>query len=77
MMNPAEISLARRIIDLRGTCFKARGNKLVVRKDEDRNTMAHMLSERWTFKTNEGHYVLTSLGIQQLKLQIGEFTFRS
>jgi hypothetical protein len=75
-MSQPEVKLAMRIIGLRGTSMKARGNGWNYRFHNDREPLMAL--------QNKGHvlgigpasrWMLTRQGIQQLKQQIGEFTF--
>ena len=76
-MNPDEIVLARRVIDLRGTDFKARRNRLRDLKIADHPTMAQLNEKGHVSLHQDGYWRMTGQGIQQLKLQIGEFSLRS
>lgn len=75
-MTPAEINLARRIIDLRGTAMRARGNRLHDgRLKRSESQMLADLARRGLVSHDDNFFWrLTAQGIQQLKLQIGEFS---
>ncbi len=74
MLSPEQIQLARRIIGLRGTCYKARGNGWTIKSDNDRPVLSTLVDQGIACHIKGGYYVLTQSGIQQLKLQIGEFS---
>ena len=77
-MTPEEINLARRIIQLRGTSMKAQRNlwecrfykDIPIRKSLEEKGLIEPSTEKggWYWK-------LSLRGIQQLKLQIGEFSW--
>lgn len=75
-MTHPEIQLARRIVGLRGTAFRARGNGLRIRRAADRPALTTLAEKGHAAPTADGSWKLTAQGIQQLKLQIGEFSFR-
>lgn len=74
-MTRPEVLLAQRIVGLRGTSAKARGNGLRIRRTADHPQLATLTAKNHA-ATNDGVTQLTPQGIQQLKLQIGEFGFR-
>lgn len=76
-MSYDEVKLAQRIIGLRGTAFKARGNGWSYRFTKDREALMSLQAKGHAIGIGPtSRWKLTPLGIQQLKLQIGEFTFR-
>lgn len=74
-MNNEEVRLAMRIIGLRGTRMKARGNNgWNFRYKKDLESLNGLETKKLAQKVeNTSRWVLTKTGIQQLKLQIGEF----
>ena len=77
-MSPLEIGLARRIIGLRGTSFYAKKNLWACRYYRD-IPIRQSLEERGYIERSSLDplsWKLTTRGIDQLKLQIGEFSFR-
>ena len=74
-MTGPEVKLARRIIGLSGTRFTAPKNYWERRFLRDRPLILS-LQEKGHVETVGNGWKLTTQGIQQLKLQIGEFTFR-
>ena len=75
-MTPAEIKLARRIVDLRGTASRARGNRLHHDRltAREARTMNDLSAKGLAKDDHDFFWHLTAQGIQQLKLQIGEFS---
>lgn len=74
MMSRDEVLLAMRIIGLRGTSFNARKNYWERRFLKDRPLILS-LQDQGLAETLGNGWKLTGRGIEQLKLQIGEFTF--
>jgi hypothetical protein len=76
-MTADEVKLAMRIIGLRGTNHKARGNGWTYRFHKDREPLMSLQSKGHVLGVGPGSsWKLTNQGIQQLKQQIGEFTFK-
>ncbi len=75
-MTGDEVNLARRIIGLHGTAFTATKNYWERRKTADRNVILSLQDKGHVNTQGDGWY-LTSQGVQQLKLQIGEFNMRT
>lgn len=73
IMTPDEITLARRVIGLRGTAYRATRNKLRDLSLAEIRVMARLEEKGHVRLEQDGYYRLTGSGIQQLKLQIGEF----
>lgn len=74
-MSGEEVRLAMRIIGLRGTSMRAKKNYWERRMTKDRPVILS-LQDKGFAETQGNGWKITGLGIQQLKLQIGEFTFR-
>ena len=75
-MNGEEVRLAMRIIGLRGTSMKAKRQHWQYRYHKDREHLMSLQTKGHVEGVgNESKWILTNKGIQQLKLQIGEFTF--
>jgi len=74
-----EVKLAMRVIGLRGTSMKAKKNQWECRFNKDRAVMNSLIEKGHLTTAPEikgGWWMkLTPQGIQQLKLQIGEFHF--
>ena len=78
-MTAEEVNLARRIIKLRGTSMKALCNRWECRFYKDIPIRRSLEEKGHVVPSNEAggwYWKLTPQGIQQLKQQIGEFTFR-
>lgn len=80
-MTYKEVKLAQRIIGLKGTSMRATKNHwhwAVNRASLDQNALGNLLEKGHVARiAEEGReYKLTNQGIQQLKQQIGEFSFR-
>jgi coproporphyrinogen III oxidase-like Fe-S oxidoreductase len=74
-MSYDEVKLAMRIIGLRGTSMKATKNYWERRMAKDRPLILS-LQDKGHVETQGDGWKMTSQGIQQLKQQIGEFSFR-
>lgn len=70
-----EVKLAQRIIGLRGTSMRATKNYWERRLAADQVNILS-LQDKGHVETQGDGWKLTSQGIQQLKQQMGEFTFR-
>lgn len=70
-----EVKLAQRIIGLKGTSMRATKNYWERRTTKDRPLILS-LQEKGHVETQGNGWKVTSQGIQQLKQQIGEFSFR-
>ena len=68
-----EIKLARKIINLRGTSFIAKTNYLELTTETP--TILSLKEKKYIEPIKNG-YQLTTKGIDQLRLQIGEFRFK-
>lgn len=71
-MTPAEVSAARRVIGLSGTSSRARRNGLNRVLTTELAAMV-ALERKGHVEFRDGQRRLTGQGVQQLKLQIGEF----
>lgn len=79
MMTPSEIALAQRIIGLRRYSVKATKNRWECRFRRDIPARQGLEDKGYIEPSREPggwFWKMTPAGIQQLKLQIGEFTFR-
>lgn len=72
-MTGPEVALARRVIGLRGTSSRAIRNRLRDLSLAEMPVMARLEEKGYASLHHDGYYRLTGRGIQQLKLQIGEF----
>ena len=70
-----EVKLAMRIIGLKGTSMRATKNYWERRMAQDQAAILS-LQDKGHAETQKDGWKLTNQGIQQLKQQIGEFTFR-
>jgi hypothetical protein len=71
-----EVKLAQRIIGLRGTSMRATKNYWERRMAADQANILS-LQDKGHVKTQGNGWMMTSQGIQQLKQQIGEFSFKA
>ena len=70
-----ECKLAQRILGIRRYSFKATKNYWERRMAKDRDLILS-LQDKGHAETQGDGWKMTGQGIQQLKLQMGEFTFR-
>lgn len=72
-----EVKLAQRILGIRRYSFKATKNSWRRRVIADRPTIISLQEKGHVqYRTGSEDWFLTPQGIQQLKLQMGEFSFR-
>lgn len=74
-MTYEEVKLAQRILGIRKTSFKATKNYWERRMAKDQAAILS-LQDKGHAETQGDGWKLTSQGIQQLKQQMGEFSFR-
>jgi hypothetical protein len=71
-----EVKLSQRIIGLRVTAWKATKNSLKRIRSGDPETLCSLFDKgHIIYNTKGAEWMMSPQGIQQLKLQIGEFTF--
>lgn len=70
-----EVKLAQRILGIRRYSFKSTKNYWVRRMAKDRPLILSLQTKGHVETQGDG-WKMTSQGIQQLKLQMGEFSFR-
>jgi len=77
MMTYDEVKLAQRILGIRRYSFKATKNSWRRRVMADRPLIISLQEKgHAAYRTGSEDWFLTPQGIQQLKLQMGEFSFR-
>ena len=79
-MTGAEVNLAKKIIGLSGSSIRASKNKLSKIASKDETALGGLISKGHARRISERsgeRFEMTGQGIQQLKLQIGEFAFHS